>query len=208
MKYRQLSVIMLIFFLMIGLAVSQDEDKKKPKLGWNNEGVANLNFTQNQFDNWSQGGEDSWSWQLDVNTKFAYNREKYKWDNALKVSYGETKVGDDDAKKAADDIKLESVYTYKLKIHINPYVAVTGQTQFTDGYDYSKDPKVRVSGFMDPAYFTQSAGIGYSIDDQFKTRLGAAIKETYTRTDTAALIYADGDDFRVEYGAESVTDFA
>ncbi|HEM49412.1 MAG TPA: DUF3078 domain-containing protein [Caldithrix sp.] len=193
----------LLFFTFV---ISQEAEEKKPEYGWKNEGVAGLNFTQNKFDNWTQGGEDSWSWQLDINAKFVNDQEKYNWSNSIKISYGKTKVGDAGARKAADEIKLESVYSYKLGIYVNPYAAVTGLTQFTDGYDYSKDPKVKVSGFMDPGYFTQSAGLGIEPNAHIKTRLGAALKETITSSDTAAIIYADGEDMRVEYGAESVTD--
>jgi len=115
-------------------------------------------------------------------------------------------VGDAGSKKAADEFKLESVYSYKLKKPVNAYVAATALTQFTDGYDYSMDPKKKVSGFLDPGYFTQSAGIGISPNDKIKTRLGAALKETITSSDTAAILFAKGEDNRVEYGAESVTD--
>ena len=202
-KFSQLILIVILFFTF---AIGQETEEKKPEYGWKNEGVAGLNFTQNKFDNWSQGGEDSWSWQLDINAKFENEQEKYNWSNSIKISYGKTKVGDASARKAADEIKLESVYTYKLGYYVNPYAAVTGLTQFTDGYDYSNDPKVKISGFMDPGYFTQSAGIGIEPNTHIKTRLGAALKETITNSDTAAIIFADGEDTRVEYGAESVTD--
>jgi hypothetical protein len=206
MKLKKEVFISLLIFVLICTTFAQETEKKKPEYGWKEEGVANLNFTQNEFDNWSQGGEDSWSWQLDINAKFINNREKYNWTNTLKISYGKTKVGEASAKKAADEIKFESVYTRKLDIYVNPYASLSGQTQFTDGYDYKKDPGVKVSGFMDPGYFIQSVGVGYSSDETIKSRLGGAIKETITRSDTAALIYAEGEDFRVEYGMESVTD--
>ena len=192
--------------LLLSFANSQDTEEKKPEYGWKNEGVANLNFTQNKFDNWSQGGEDSWSWQLDVNAKFVNDQEKYNWSNSLKISYGKTKVGDAGSRKSADELKFESVYSHKMSPYVNPYIALSGLTQFTDGYDYSKDPKVQVSGFMDPGYFTQSAGLGIEPNANIKTRLGAALKETITSSDTAAIIFANGEDMRVEYGAESVTD--
>lgn len=204
-RLLQLSLIVLLFFTFV---ISQETEEKKPEYGWKNEGVAGLNFTQNKFDNWSQGGEDSWSWQLDINAKFVNDQEKYNWSNSIKISYGKTKVGDASSKKAADELKLESVYTRKLSLYVNPYIATTGLTQFTDGFDYSKDPKVKVSGFMNPGYFTQSVGIGVEPNTHIKTRLGAALKETITSSDTAAIIYADGEETRVEYGAESVTDIS
>ena len=202
-KHILIYTTVLMFFTLV---YSQEAEEKKPEYGWKNEGIANLSFTQNKFDNWSQGGEDSWSWQLDINTKIADDQKNYNWTNTLKISYGKTKVGDIGARKAADELKLESVYTYKMSLYVNPYLAVTGLTQFTDGYDYSKDPKVKISGFMDPGYFTQSAGIGVEPNTHIKTRLGAALKETITSSDTAAIIYADGEETRVEYGIESVTD--
>lgn len=206
MTIKKFTLISLSLFIFLSMAIAQEKEEKKPEYGWKNEGIANLNFTQNKFDNWSQGGEDSWSWQLDVNAKFVNDHEEYNWSNALKISYGKTKVGSASSKKASDELKLESVYTRKISIYVNPYVAVTGLTQFTDGYDYSKDPKVKVSGFMDPGYFTQSIGIGIEPNSNLKTRLGAALKETVTSSDTAALIFANGEATRVEYGAESVTD--
>ena len=206
MKIKKITLTSLLVIMFFSLSLSQETEEKKPKYGWKNEGIANLNFTQNKFDNWAQGGEDSWSWQLYINAKFVNDQEKYNWTNALKISYGKTKVGDIGSRKAADELKFESVYTRNINPYVNPYAAFSGLTQFTDAYDYSKDPKVKVSGFLDPGYFTQSIGIGISPNDQFKTRLGAAIKETITSSDTAAIIYADGEDMRVEYGAESITD--
>ncbi|MEJ2542822.1 MAG: DUF3078 domain-containing protein [Calditrichaceae bacterium] len=208
MIIKKITLACFIALLIFSFANGQETEEKKPEYGWKNEGVAGLNFTQNKFDNWSQGGEDSWSWQLDVNTKFVNDQEKFNWSNSIKISYGKTKVGDSGARKAADEIKLESVYTYKLNHYVNPYAAATGLTQFTDGYDYGQDPKVKISGFLDPGYFTQSAGIGYEPNAHIKSRLGAALKETITKSDTAAIIYADGEENRVEYGMESVTDIS
>lgn len=58
------------------------------------EMLGNLNFTQNTFDNWQQGGENAWAWQLNINGKFVKVQKKYEWANTLKIAYGKTKVGD------------------------------------------------------------------------------------------------------------------
>ncbi len=204
MKRSNLTVLILLLFIFAVSAIAQDAKDKKPVYGWKNEAVGTLNFTQNQFDNWAKGGENAWSWQMNLNGKFVYDQEKYNWATTGKISYGKTKVGDADAKKAADEIKLESVLTYKMGIYVNPYAAVTGLTQFTGGYDYSTTPATTISAFMDPGYFTQSAGIGINLTKNIKTRLGAALKETVT--DKYSAIYAAGETFRTEFGAESVTD--
>jgi len=208
MQFMKISLA-TIFLLMSGLSlVAQETEKKKPEYGWKNEMVGNLNFTQNKFDNWAQGGEDSWSWQLDINVKFENDQEKYNWSNTGKFSFGQTQIGDADFRKAEDEIKLESVYTYKMGDYINPYASVTGKTQISKGYQYTDTSKFAISNFLDPGYFTQSVGLSYKPNEIIKTRLGAALKET------VADKYGFADDpetteiekTRTEIGAESVTD--
>ena len=200
----------LVFILMLGInLVAQETEEKKPEYGWKKEMVGNLNFTQNKFDNWSQGGEDSWSWQLDINAKFENDQKSYNWSNTGKFSFGQTQIGDADSRKAADEIKLETVYTYKMGDLINPYAAATGKTQISKGYFYTATVDSVISDLLDPGYFTQSVGIGYKPNEIIKTRLGAALKET------VADKYPFADDpetpdkiekTRTEVGAESVTD--
>lgn len=197
--------ILTLMILLASMLIAQEEEKKEePEYGWKNDIVANLSFTQNQFDNWSQGGENSWSWQLDLLAKFINDQEKFNWANSGKFSYGKAKISDDDAKKAADEIKLESVYTYKLGSVINPYASVSAATQFTRGYEYTDTTRIEVSNFMDPGYFSESIGAGYARGEEFKTRAGIAFKQTIT--DKFADRYAQGEKFRSEFGIESVTD--
>ena len=200
----------IVFLLMTGInLVAQEAEEKKPEFGWKNEIVGNLNFTQNKFDNWAQGGEDSWSWQLDINAKFENDQEKFNWSNTGKFSFGQTKIGDADSRKAADEIKLESVYTYKMNPYINPYIALTGKTQISKGYQYNDTSSFAISNFLDPGYFTQSAGVGYKPNEIIKTRLGVALKETvadkYRFADDPETLYHI-EKTRIEIGAESVTD--
>jgi len=77
MKLSKFILVVIFLFLVCSLGFSQEAEEKKPEYGWKNEGTANLNFTQNQFDNWSKGGENSWSWQSDINAKFEYDQDKY-----------------------------------------------------------------------------------------------------------------------------------
>jgi hypothetical protein len=189
---------------------AQEEEKKAPEYGWKNQMVGDLNFTQNQFTDWAQGGENSWSWALNINAKFENDQEKYNWANSGKINYGETSIADASPRKAADEIKLESVYTHKFGLHINPYAALSMQTQFTKGYDYSDAGKTAVSDFFDPGYFTESFGVGFKPNKIIKTRLGLAVKQTLSSTKYG---YADDpdtdneiEDFKNEIGAESVSD--
>ncbi|MFC1717764.1 DUF3078 domain-containing protein [Candidatus Poribacteria bacterium] len=192
--------------------VAQEAEEQKPEHGWQKELVGNLNLTQTQFDNWTQGGEDAFAWQLNINSKALRDEEQYKWDNSGKVSYGQTKLADFESRKSVDEVRLESVFTYLLGVYVNPYVAASAETQFTKGYDYGEDPKIAVSTFLDPGYFSQSAGVGYEPVKEFKTRLGFALHETVTSDFPKP--YADDPDTaevektKVEPGLESVTDFS
>lgn len=177
---------------------------------WQKSLVGGLNLTQTSFDNWAAGGENAFSWQLNFNYKFEKDVEGYNWVNTGKFAYGNTKTGDADMVKSADEIKVESVFTYKLGSSVNPYAAVTGETQFTEGYDYSVSPALAISAFMDPAYLRESLGAGMKVNEMITTRIGASLKQTITSDFPA---YSDDPDtplemetLRSELGAESVTD--
>jgi hypothetical protein len=204
-KRKKNSFIFFIFFILsCSILMSQEPEKEEEKFGWLNEILGNLNFTQNQFDNWTKGGENSWSWQLGLHLKSVNNQTNFNWKNTGKISFGKTKVGKSESRKAADEIKLESVYTYKLGIFVNPYISLMGQTQLTSGYYYTDTTKIEVSNFLDPGYFIQSIGIGYEPHKIVQTRLGFAVKETITKKHAA--IYSGGKKTKVEYGIESITD--
>jgi len=214
-KLRKLFVLvsLLSFILLVNLPLlAQEAEKQEAEYGWQKGLVGNLNLTQTQFDNWTQGGENAFAWQLNINGKALRDEEKYKWDNSGKVSYGQAKLADIEVRKSVDEIKLESVFTYLLGVYVNPYVAASSETQFTTGYEYSEDSKTDVSAFLDPGYFSQSVGLGYEPVREFKTRLGFAFHETITSD--YPVPYADDPDtdevekIKVEPGLESVTDFS
>ena len=213
MKPKKFCTSVVGFTLLINCSLlAQENEEKKPVNAWHNEFVGNLNLTQASFDNWTQGGENSLAWQLNLKSKLVNDKEKFNWTNTGKYSFGRTKVGDADSRKSVDEIKLESVLTYKIGSTVNPYFAVSGETQSTTGYRYTKDSKVAVSDFLDPGYFKQSAGFGYVPFDEFKTRFGFALKETITKNHPFP--YADDpstpeiEKTKTETGLESVTDFS
>ncbi len=200
----------VLLILLTGALVAQAQEEEAPKYGWKKQVVGDLNFTQNAFDNWTQGGENSWTWALLINATLELDEAHFNWSNSGKFEYGKTKVGDASARKAADEIKLESVYTYKLTQLINPYAAIRAETQFDDGFNYDVTPKVKTSTAFDPLYITESFGAGYKPSDIFKTRLGVAFKQTISDKkfgyandpDTKDTI----EDLRSEVGAESVSE--
>ncbi|NIU58657.1 MAG: DUF3078 domain-containing protein [Phycisphaerae bacterium] len=189
---------------------AQESQQAAPEYGWKRQIIGNINLTQASFDNWEQGGESALAWQVNLNTTFTLDREKYSWSNSGKFTLGFAKVGDTEAKKSDDVINIESVFTRKLTKLLNPFVAVTAKTQFVSGFEFDGDEKTKVSEFMDPGYFTQSVGVGYAPNDVIKTRVGFSVKETITSD--FPIPYADDPDTpeiektKIEPGISSVTD--
>ena len=187
---------LIIPFLMASLLFAQDETAKH---GWQKEMAAGVTINQNSYDNWTKGGENSYSWQVNYHFKFENDREKTNWRNSGKFNYGMTKIGAEESKKSLDEIKIESVITYKLGINIDPYFSVNAETQSGAGYNYNVKPKVKITSFMDPGYIREAAGFGYKPNQSLFTRLGASIK--HTLVDNTEIVKAE-----TEYGVESVTD--
>ena len=204
------TLFLVVVFVLISAGVYAQGGSEKPKPGWHNTATGNMSFTQNAFDNWAQGGENSWSWQTDINSSAIHEQEKYQWSSAGKLSFGNTRVDKQDSRKSADELRLETVLTYRQNLYINPYVAANALTQLTKGYDYSTANKIEISNFIDPGYFSQSAGIGYQPRKEVKTRLGAAMRETVTRDHPVPFADKPGtakiEKTKAEFGGESVTD--
>ncbi|MCD6380634.1 DUF3078 domain-containing protein [bacterium] len=213
MKLKAVVLVICIQIFLSSYIFAQGKEVEEPKYGWQKEAVGGINLTQTSFDNWAQGGENSFASQLNFNFKLINDREKTNWANSGKFSYGSAKIGNQESRKSIDEIKLESVFTYKFGTYINPYAAVTGETQFASGYDYGTVPKTQISAIMDPGYFRESIGVDYQPNDIVKTRIGASLKQTITSD--YPIPYADDPDTKNEIektkneiGAESVTDIS
>jgi len=207
------SILLWLFFLCHVVFVwgqTSEPEATTPKYGWQKAMSAGLNLTQTSFDNYVQGGENTMTWQLNATYKFVNDQEKTNWANSGKLNYGMSKSGKDESKKSIDEIKLETVYTYKLGINIDPYIAGTAESQFGPGYNYTAKPNAEISNFADPIYFRESAGLGYKPKPEIATRLGFAMKQTLT--DNYPIPFADDpktlaiEKTKQEYGMESVTD--
>jgi len=207
MKRDNLMVSLIVSAMVCGARAQAVPDSAKSL--WQKEMVASLQLSQTGFDNWAQGGENSAAWQAGLSFKFVRDAEQSTWSHSGKFAFGTTKAGKAGSKKSIDEIKLESVYTVKTGWAINPYAALSAETQFAPGYRYG-NPDVEISNFLDPGYLRESLGLGYKPNEVVFTRLGASIKETLTRNFPAP--YADDpgtveiEKTKMEAGAESVTD--
>jgi hypothetical protein len=164
------------------------------------------------FNDWAQGGEDAFSWTARLDGKSALEDTSYVWGNTYKTAYGQAKIGSTEIRKVEDKIEFESVLTYKLGIHINPYVGASLKTQFAEGVTFDAAGKATpVSRFFDPAYLMQSMGFGYQPVKEVKTRLGAALREIVTSryrsyANSPTVPVSEWVSTKVDGGIESVTD--
>jgi hypothetical protein len=150
---------------------------------WKKSLVSGLSVNQAYFDNWRAGGENSLAWTGGLNGMGAWDRDADLWESNLKLAYGQSKIGELEARKSADSIHVDSTYTRRLNQYVNPYVSVAWDTQFVDGYQYfagTTFTPIVVSKFMDPGYLTESLGVGYAKGETFRFKIGAAAKQTIT----------------------------
>ncbi|MDZ7344330.1 MAG: DUF3078 domain-containing protein, partial [candidate division KSB1 bacterium] len=142
MLKHKYSMALAITCLTSALVLAQEAEKKEEVFGWNKDLVGSINLSQNHYsDNWTQGGENSLSWKAILGTLWENNQPKSNWRNSAKLVYGQIKQSDAELRKSDDEIKVESVLTYKTGKYLNPYVAFNGLTQFTKGYIYSDTGK-------------------------------------------------------------------
>lgn len=205
------NVLVLLSVFAITLTGVAQQDTTKPKFGWKHKSVSALNLTQVSFANWAAGGENAFAWTASLEGKSTDEQETTSWENAYKFAYGQAKLQSTGLRKTDDVIDIASVLTYKLGTGLNPYASATLKTQFAKGFDYAAEGTPAVSKFWDPAYLQQSAGVGYQLLPELKTRLGAALRETFTSEFRA---YANDPGTpvtewiktRVEGGLESITE--
>ena len=180
--------------------------------GWKRQVTGLLNLSQSYYDNWSKGGTDALAYELSLGGTALYDQEKYQWETKAKALYGRAKLGSLASRKTSDELNLETIYTYKLAVMVNPFASLTGQTQFAPGYAYSGDTlRTQISDAFDPTYFNETVGVGITPLKGLKERLGASMKQTISSEEYG---FADDgetgeiEEFKQEYGVTSITEYA
>jgi hypothetical protein len=209
---KKLVILLFAAFAVRGSAQTPTPAPPASDTSWRHSVVSSATMSQVKLKDWSAGGEDAISWTVRLDGKSILNDTAYVWGNTYKMVYGQAKLGSGDVQKVEDRIEFESVYTYKLGVHVNPYVGASLKTQFTEGVTTDAAGKViPVSQFFDPAYLIQSVGFGYQPVKEVKTRLGAALREIVTSkyrqyANAPSVPVADWVKTSVDGGIESITD--
>jgi len=205
-------IVILTGIIFLWFCGMKGEPASKPKkMGWDNDLVTGLNINQVSFQNWQKGGDNSYAWAGRINGKFEKIDSTYNFNTNFKLKFGQTKIEDQEFRKSIDEIKLESVFIKKLGMYVNPYLSVNLETQIAPGYQYSENSRERVSRFFDPGYITEGIGMGIEAFGTWKSRLGFAIKQTFTRK--FPVPYADDpktsktEQIKIEPGAQFASEF-
>lgn len=205
---RSFFVLLLSFPLLLA---AQTDSTATPS-NWKHTLITGLTLTQVTFTDWAQGGENALAYTLGIDGKSVQDLTSTNWSNSYKLAYGQTKLGSKGLRKTDDKIELESVLTYKLGTHVNPYASATFKSQFDDGYKYDDvaNTKAKISSALDPMYLTQAVGVGYQPIAEVKTRLGAALREVFDKNrfgySNDAKTTPEIETSKIEGGLESVTD--
>jgi len=196
-----------------GAPVAQEEASE----GWDLSADLGLALTQSGYsDSWQGGEAGSISWNATGNlTAGRVLNPSITWANDLKLAYGQSHLQDAETKdwappeKSTDRIFLESLLKYTLGWSVDPYTALTVESQF---YDASVPEKTR---FLTPTTLTESVGIGRSLvateQRVLYSRFGVAFRQKLTNAAIAPAT-AGGDwdtewDTVTDGGLEWVTDY-
>ncbi|MCE7043221.1 DUF3078 domain-containing protein [Dyadobacter sp. CY312] len=131
------------------------------------------NFNQGSFSgNWTGGGVSSVGIGTFFNALFENKVGKNAWRTDFQSQFGFLKNSGQQNRKNQDRIFFDTKYTREIDKKWTLFANINFQSQFSAGYDYdliidSVKVKKKVSGFLTPAYFTQSIGFEYKPDPYF-----------------------------------------
>ncbi len=152
-----------------------------PRLGlevdyWKHWTKFGVNLNQSEFnDNWNAGGVSSISIGLLANHKSDYTRDKINFVTEIDLRYGKLRNKGQIARKNQDRVFWDNKLSYRFSKDWSLFTSLTFESQFDEGYNYSSDGKAKdmlISGFMAPAYITESLGLEYKPDNSFSLRFG------------------------------------
>lgn len=136
--------------------------------GWKKSGTFILNINQGTLSNWAAGGEQS---VFGVNGILNYvlnlRAENHTWDNNIDLAMGfQNATSFGKFRKIDDRIDVTSKYAYQVSKKGYIGVLVNFNSQAIAGYDYSKVPNVKISGFLTPGKIMLSPGFNYKFDER------------------------------------------
>lgn len=143
--------------------------------GWQGSAQVGLSLSQTAYSSaWAGGEEGALAWTFNAEAGLARQlSSRARWDNQFKFQFGQTHTQRESEgrrtwqapKKAADRIFLESVLRLTLGAVVDPYAAVSWESQCVD----VSVPEVKRS--LNPMLLTESLGGGRGLLETQRTRL-------------------------------------
>ncbi|WP_343560060.1 DUF3078 domain-containing protein [Sphingobacterium sp.] len=201
---KKIKSIILIALSLISFRSFSQEIPTDTAKTWTIKGENTFLINQSSFSNWAAGGVNSFSGNLTLNYDFNYKKDKWSWDNKVLAAYGLTFQKESDWRKNDDRLVLNSLLGHKASEYWLYTFFLNFNTQFADGFDYTKTPKERISRFLAPAYLSFGPGFAYKKSDNLRFNLSpAAVRFVFVNDTLLSTRYGldPGKKVRTEFGA-------
>lgn len=170
-----------------------DSTQSKVENPWSRSWVIGLNATQYNYQDWSYGGNNAFSFTANTLFVLKYTHEKFLNTFRVRLRFGQSRLKKGELEKIEDIIRISNRIEYILnKNGFSAFLELAFRTQFTDGFDPVTNE--RTSDFLSPAYYVENIGISYKPVDYFSSYLGIGLKQTLVSTDGLDQFYGLGED--------------
>ena len=166
--------LLFIFFVCSFSFINSQEKKKDSIQKWKIVGKFTFLFNQSSFSNWTSGGENTIAGNININYDFNYKKNNWNWDNKIITGYGLSHISDKGYRKTNDEFEYNSLLGLKSKGYWFFSFFTNLRTQYSRGYDYSKDPPNPVSDFLSPAYLSYGPGFLWKKSDDLRINIAPA----------------------------------
>lgn len=179
----------LNFFLIFSYPILAENftQKDSVRVHWKQNFATGIDLNQASFsDNWKGGGSNTFAtgWYLNHNATINNNSWRLISDLSMQVGFLQNKT--QSLRKNIDRIFYEFKAGYRISPKWDFYGSTNFQTQFFQGFEYSKKNKQGipidslVSSIFAPAYLTTSLGLEYHPQKAFYTRVGiGSLRQTF-----------------------------
>ena len=172
MKYYSLFFLLFFsFFTVVGQTKKKDT---LPTPKWKIHGRFAFIFNQSSFSNWRTGGVNTIAGNLNVNYDFNYKKKNINWDSRLITSYGLSHLEEQGWRKTDDRFEFNTLFGFKTSTYWFLSFIGNFRSQYSNGFDYKKEPKETVSGFLAPAYLTFGPGMLWKKSDNLSINIAPA----------------------------------
>jgi opacity protein-like surface antigen len=170
-----------------------DSSQSEEVSPWSKSWVVSINATQYNYQDWSYGGNNAFSFTANTLFELIYTHEKFLNTSRVRLRFGQSRLKEGELEKIEDIIRISNRIEYALNNNTwSAFLELAFRTQFTDGFDPVTNE--RTSDFLSPAYYIENIGISYKPADFFSSYLGIGLKQTLVETDGLDQFYGLGED--------------